>query len=586
MNRPPLRDLFILACVLGVGSGAAEVAIRAEPRLGMSTGEVLTWSAVSVGLGVIYLLIAAAVAWAIGWRARGWLLSAAIVVHAALYYRFELFLNEFLYDPKVWGGLLIISVVSLVIGLLCDAGLKRLTRPIRVGSAAIGLLSIAVAGIRAVPPSGAAQERPNVVVITMDTTRPDQLSPYGSDNPTPALDRIASAGVVFEQAISTAPLTEPSHLAILTGIPPYISGIVSNGTAMGDRPALLSRVLQAEGYTTAGFVSGFPLHGKYGWTQGFDVYDDDFGSLRGLHRLSIMKLIDQIVLPAHTLRERRGDSAVSRAQSWVEAHHDEAFFLWVHLFDPHAPYESPDHDFSPPTDGEPLTLPQYWPPPHRAITSTEWLTEAYRAEIRYTDALIGELLDTLDAQGLTDNTIVVLTADHGESLTEHDYLFDHGDFLYDASLKVPLIVAAPGNTAGHRIGCQVSSLDVTPTVLGLLGISDGIERFGVDRGRELSGGDCDEEAVISTTIGGRFMENPPVDNSLRARGHKLIEKGQGGTECYNILSDPNEAAELGGACISGLSESLSTALQEGGPAASPEMNQETQNMLESLGYIE
>ncbi len=586
MNRPPLRDLLILACALGVGCGAAEVAIRAEPRLGMSTGEVLTWSAVSIGLGVIYLLIAAVVAWVIGWRARGWLLAAAVVVHAALYYRFELFLNEFLYDPRVWGGLLGIALVSLAVGLLCDGLLRTLSRPILLGSLAAGLLGVAIAGVRAVPPSGSALQRPNVVLITMDTTRSDQLSPYGSDNLTPALDRIASAGVVFEQAISTAPLTEPSHLAILTGIPPYISGIVSNGTVMGDRPALLSRALQAEGYTTAGFVSGFPLHGKYGWTQGFDVYDDDFGSLRGLHRLSIMKLIDQIVLPAHTLRERRGDSAVSRARSWVQAHHDESFFLWVHLFDPHAPYEAPGHPFDPPTDGAALSLPQYWPPPHRAITSTAWLTEAYRAEIRYTDDLIGQLLDTLEAQGVLESTIIVLTADHGESLTEHDYLFDHGDYLYDASLKVPLIIAAPGSAAGHRVGCQVSSLDVTPTVLGLLSISDGIQRYGVDRGRELAGGDCDEEAVISTTIGGRFMENPPVDRSLRARGHKLIEKGQGGTECYNILSDPGEETELGEGCLPGMSESLHSALDAGGPVASPEMSNDSLEALRALGYIE
>ena len=151
---------------------------------------------------------------------------------------------------------------------------------------------------------------------------------------------------------------------------------------------------------------------------------------------------------------------------------------------------------------------------------------------------------------------------------------------------MPLIIAAPGNTTGHRVGCQVSSLDVTPTVLGQLGITDGQTRYGVDRSGELTGGDCDEEAVIATTIGGRFMENPPVDNALRARGHKFIEKGQGGTECYNVLSDPNEETELGGTCLAGMSDTLRGALEQGGPVASPEMSSDDMEALRALGYIE
>ena len=164
--------------------------------------------------------------------------------------------------------------------------------------------------------------------------------------------------------------------------------------------------------------------------------------------------------------------AVTRALAWLDDHRDEQSFLWVHLFDPHAPYEAPGHAFDPPTDGPALELPGYWPPPHRAVTSTAWLERAYEAELAYVDAQVGRLVDEIEAMGLLDETVIVLTADHGESLTEHDYLFDHGDYLYDASLRVPLIIRYPPVAkAGHVADCQVSTLDLPQTLLSLLSFS-------------------------------------------------------------------------------------------------------------------
>ena len=586
MARVALRDLLTLGLCMGVGTGAAEVALRAAPRLGMSTGDVLAWLATSVVLFAAWLAASAVVAWGVGRFSRGLILSAAVVVQAALYYRFELFLNEFLYDPKVWGGLLAITVGSLLLGLATDGLLARTQKAVQRAFLAVAVVSSVVAVVRAQPVSGTAGEQPNILLITLDTTRPDQLSAYGADNDTPAIGRLAAEGVVFEEAIAAAPLTEPSHLAILTGIPPYISGVVSNGTPIGDRPALLPRLLQDSGYITAGFVSGFPLHSKYGWTQGFDVYDDDFGRFRGLHALSLVKAWDQIFLPAHTLRERRGDIATGRALSWLSEHHDEQFFLWLHLFDPHAPYEAPGHPFDPPTDGASLELPMYWPPPHKAITSTDWLEQAYQAEIRYADALVGEVLSALEAQGQLDNTIVVLTADHGESLTEHSYLFDHGDHLYDASLKVPFIVRHPDSArAGHRVGCQVSNVDVTPTLIGLLGLEDETKRYGADLRAALGGGDCAETTVVSTTVGGRFMETPPIDNAIRAAAHKFIQKGAGEELCFDLAADPGEEQSLGD-CPADVRALLETALELRGDVASPTMDPDTLDALRALGYID
>jgi arylsulfatase A-like enzyme len=572
---------------MGVGVGAAEVALRAQPRLGMSTGDIAAWLLISVVLFASWLIMASGVAWVIGRRCRGLVFSAALVVEVALYYRFELVLNDFLHEPHVWGGLLGIVLGSLLTGLAVDGLLRRFERPLRAGLLAVAALSAVVALVRGQPVDGSPRgDAPNILVITLDTTRPDQLAAYGADNVTPTISRLAAEGVVFEQAISTAPLTEPSHLAILTGIPPYISGVVSNGTALGERPALLSHLLRDNSYITAGFVSGFSLHSKYGWTQGFDMYDDDFGRFRGLHALSLVKMWDQIVLPAHALRERRGDIATGRAVSWLDAHHDERFFMWLHLFDPHAPYEAPAHPFDPPTDGEPLSLPQYWPPPHRAITSASWLEEAYRAEIRYVDALLGELIQAMEGHGVLDDTIIVLTADHGESLTEHDYLFDHGDYLYDASLQVPLIVRFPARAqAGLRVPCQVSNLDVTPTLISLLGIHDDHRRYGQDLSAVLAGSDCQAGAVIATTMGGRFMETPPIDHAIRADAHKFIEKGGGEEQCFDLRTDPGEEEHIG-ACPAPVQEMLQSALELRGDISSPELDPESEEMLRALGYIE
>jgi arylsulfatase A-like enzyme len=560
----------------------------------MSAGERLRWIAAAVGLGVAFGVGAAVVAWGIGRRAHGLVLAAFLALHVGLLYRFEVVLNEFVRDPRVWGGLLGIAVVSLGLGLLVDPLLRR-TRPVVIGLVGVGLLGAGVGFVEGTPPAARQlSPRKSVLVVTLDTLRPDAIGAYATDlvgggkNLTPVMDRLAAEGVLYEQAVATAPLTEPSHLAILTGVPPHRTGVVSNGTELGDRPELLQRVLHGQGWNTAGFVSGFPLHGKYGWRQGMDVYDDDFGRFRGLHRLSIVQAVDQLVLPGNTLRERRGDLAVDRALTWLDSVDGAPFFLWLHLFDAHAPYESPDHSFDPPRDGSALALPAYWPPPHRSITSEAWLTRAYQAEVSYVDAQVGRVIDRLRAQGRLDDTIIVLTADHGESLTEHGYLFDHGDDLYDPSLLVPLIVRAPGQAqAGLRLRCQVGNLDVAPTVLGMLGLEAGGERVGTDRTAELAGGGCREEWVMATTVAGRFMEDPPLDHALRGAGHKLIEKGEdGATSCFDLGADPGELQDLGAACPPELVPLMS--LERRGAVKSAATAEDVGSMeaLRALGYVE
>jgi len=597
-----MRETLRAALAFGVASGCLEVALRAESRLGLSAVELATWLGLSVLAGLAVALPAGVVAGLVGrlvrGRSVGLMTSALLALHAGLWYRFEVVLNEFVRSPKVWGGMLAIAFGSLVLGLALDKALRKAVPP-AWGLAVLASLAAFAMG-RA--PGPLESSGPNVLLVTLDTTRPDRLGPYGGPAKTPTLDRLAREGVVFEQAIAPAPLTEPSHLSIFTGMYVHGTGVVSNGTDFAaSNPALLPDMLQArfqeKGYRTGGFVSGFPLHGKWGWLNAFDVYDDDFGDIPGLHRLSLVRLWEQIFLPGNTLRERYGEFTTARTLSFLKPQADGSWFAWMHLFDPHAPYEVSDEELAAaPRDGAPLKLPEYLPPPYRTITDVDWIIDTYDREISKVDRLVGEVIDTLEARGVLDNTIVIITADHGESLTEHDYFFEHGDYLYDASLRIPLIVRYPGGaTAGERVPCQVSSVDILPTLVEMVSLR---ETEGV-QGRSLAamltdGEGCTDGPVVSATVAGRYMENPPVDRSLRNPGSKLIVHQEGRAEetvaFFDLKADPGETEEIADEREADVevSRMLLSSLLEGNSVdvASPESDADTMQMLEQLGYIE
>jgi arylsulfatase A-like enzyme len=392
-----------------------------------------------------------------------------------------------------------------------------------------GSLVLGLACARTEPPD---DPRPNVVLVTIDTLRADRVALM------PTLERLGREGTVFDQAVSVSPITEASHLAMFTGIPPHLSGVVANGTPIGDRPALVWRVLRDRGYRTAGFVSGYPLRAGLGWGQGMDLYDDDFG--RGG-------------------RERRGDRTVDRALEWLEEA-PEPFFLWVHLYDPHGPYEAPGRPTDPPTDGAPLPLPEYWPARDRAITSPAWIASAYDAEVRFADEQLGRLTAGLPL----DRTILSVVADHGENLDEHEAIFDHGDDLFDASLRVPWILRGPGVAAGSRVACQVSTLDVGATLLGLT--SD-----------TWSAPEC--APVVATTVGERFVEHPAMLHALRVPGRKVVVGAT--AKCFDLETDPGETVPLAEGCSS-LEAALATML--GGSA--PAIEAKVDPTLRALGYVE
>jgi arylsulfatase A-like enzyme len=419
-------------------------------------------------------------------------------------------------------------------------------------------------------------------VVSLDTTRADAVAGL------PVWSRLAREGTSFSQAIAAAPITEPSHLALFTGIAPFRSGIVSNGTVLGDRP-LVWKDLQAAGWLTAGFVSGFPLHSRYGWAQGMSVYDDDFGAWPGAESLTLVKGWNQVAVKEHALRERDAGRVLTRAERWLRAHREETFFAFVHFYDAHGPYVSGENGAlgPPPTDGAPLALPPYWPAAHRRITSTDWLRRAYEGEVRTVDTAVGRLLDALGDR--LDDTVVIVTADHGESLTEHGYLFDHGDDLYDPSLRVPLVVRWPGKVrAGAVVDCQVGGVDVAPTLRELVGLGEGpAGSDGVSRAAELRGEPCRDTPVVASTTAGRFVEKPPVDHALRGQGFKLIDHEAGVDEAFDLTADPGELAPLApSAELDEQRAAFARVLQTGASPASPDLDAETRRALEQLGYVD
>ncbi|MDA0835772.1 MAG: sulfatase-like hydrolase/transferase [Planctomycetota bacterium] len=272
--------------------------------------------------------------------------------------------------------------------------------------------------------------RRNVLLITLDTTRADRLGCYGHEGAlTPVIDRLAQKGVVFERAYAPVPLTLPSHASMLTGLYPPEHGLHNNGQGAlpGELPTLATE-LQSRGYETGAFVAAVVLDHSFGLNRGFTTYDDDLSHVPEM--------------PHSHHRYRSGETVVDSALSWLKRHSSKPFFCWVHLFDPHYPYLTHENRFF-----------------------DQFADRPYDAEIAYVDQEVGRLLAYLEKAGLDGETIVVVVGDHGESLEEHSER-THGMTVYDATLRVPLIVSAPGiSQPGHRVPQAVSLVDLSPTLL-------------------------------------------------------------------------------------------------------------------------
>ncbi len=389
----------------------------------------------------------------------------------------------------------------------------------------------------------------SVLLVTVDTVRADKLGCYGGPVATPAFDRLAREGLRFDRAVSAVPLTLPSHTTILTGLLPPHHGVRLNGAGRlpDDVPTLATR-LSAAGYATGAFLGAFVLDHRFGLARGFASYDDeiDRGEAHGTDALEA---------------ERPGAVVVDRALAWLAAQpKDKPFFLWVHLYDAHAPYTPPE--------------------PFRARYANP-----YDGEIAGVDAQLGRLLDALDARGAAARTIVTVLGDHGESLGEHGE-DTHGLLLYESTLRVPWLVRAPGAlAAGRVVSAPVSLADVTPTVLALLGVPGGERALD---GRDASAPPREDEARTARRIYSE-TEYPRTYGwagiaALREGTRKYIRAPR--PELYDLDRDPRELHDLvaGGRALPEFEDALA-ALQRNASTVESTVDAETRARLGSLGYV-
>jgi len=337
----------------------------------------------------------------------------------------------------------------------------------------------------------------NVVFITVDTLRADHVGTYGYESAhTPHIDALAESGVVFEQAISPVPVTLPAHASLFTGLFPPTHGVRDNTYfRLDDDASTLAELLKAEGYQTAAFVGAFVLDHSFGLDQGFDVYDDDMDGVK----------TNDTDAPG-SFAERRGETVRRAFSVWLDgALSDEPFFAWLHFFDPHLPYRG-----------------------------------SYDDEIAYADEQIGAVIAKLSEHELLDDTLIVLTSDHGESLGEHGEK-SHGFFVYDQTLHVPLILASRRSLpAGRRIASQVRTVDVLPTVLATLAlpIPESLQgRNLLPQLDEQTDAAAYAECYVSQL---NFGWAPLV--ALRRDGYKYIDAPK--PELYDLTNDPAETRNL------------------------------------------
>ena len=442
--------------------------------------------------------------------------------------------------------------------------------------------------------AGAATDRPPVILITIDTLRADRLSIYGSDRvKTPHMDRLAAEGVRFANASSTVPFTLPAHSSIMTGLYPPSHGVRENvGYVLGaDRVTLAERFRDA-GYRTGGFVSAFVLDARWGIGRGFDTYVDDFDldSMAGANLGSVQREGPETI--AHALEwldgmvssdtgspgapasspasaSRHGGTVAGDAGGAGDAGEPPPFFLWLHLFDPHDPYEPPE--------------------PFR----TEYEGRPYDGEVAYTDSLIGDFRVELEQRGLFDEAVVVLTADHGEGLGDHGESY-HGFFVYDSTVHVPLIVRWPGGVEGGRVVTDaVSHVDIAPSLGELLDLPG----TGAEQGRSLL---PSMQGLAEPDPGrGVYAESfyaldhygwAPL-RSLRTADYKYIETPD--PELYALLEDPGEltnillerrdvSRELRSAALELAAELDRTAPEA---TAEPDLDEDALAQLRALGYL-
>jgi arylsulfatase A-like enzyme/Tfp pilus assembly protein PilF len=410
----------------------------------------------------------------------------------------------------------------------------------------------------------------NILLITVDTLRADHLGCYGYTGVAPpTIDALAREGVLFERAFAQVPLTWPSHVAILTGTYPFANGVQDfTGQPLAADYRTLAESLKAHGYATGAVVSSFVLDRSWGLDRGFDFHYDAFSGLDFLHK--DLGLVD-----------RKAEESVAQALGWLETHSHQPFFFWLHLFDPHSPYDPPE--------------------PFRS----RYRQRPYDGEVAYVDSQLARLVNWLRSQPkrLYENTLIVFLSDHGESLGEHGEQ-EHGFFVYNATLRVPLILKpaassklplgpGPSGAGRGRVSAPVETIAVAPAILELVGIEDPIQKQ--FQGTSLLRSVGEKKAEEAETAYGEtyypfssFGWSPL--HSLETSRYHYIEAPV--PELYDLEADPGEKSNLAAQNppeLAKLESQLKSLLTRYQPRRAKQTghgpSEQTAEKLRSLGYV-
>jgi arylsulfatase A-like enzyme len=441
----------------------------------------------------------------------------------------------------------------------------------------------------------------NLVILSIDTLRPDHLGCYGYHrNTSPNLDLLARRSAVFDQAVTVHVTTAPAHGSILTGRYPGGHGILRNGMRLTEGVPTLADHLGDRGWATGGFVSGWTLQRHTGLDRGFSIYDDRLGE------------------PRYGAGARRaGIATTGAALAWLEnrIRADERFFLFLHVFEPHWPYEPPAEDalqFLPgqselTTLGKPLNLARLLELNRLSEPEQAEFTARYDGEILVADRLLGHLLGLLETMDAVGNTVLIVLSDHGETLFEREWTMDHGARPYEEQVRVPLILHIPGDrSAGRRVPDQVSLIDITPTVLDILGIEppEGVQ------GRSLlplARGEAADPSPRPAFITARTepqrlprvtepLAKGALARAIRLPGIKLVEypttERRWHPELYSLVDDPGETEDLVDAMFD-TAASLHRELERWQTTSgidpftpAPQLEPDVEAALRVLGYID
>jgi arylsulfatase A-like enzyme len=345
--------------------------------------------------------------------------------------------------------------------------------------------------------------RPNVFLITIDTLRADHVHCYGyGPIKTPSLDKLAKEGIRFTQAFTPSPITNASHTSILTGLVPSSHGVSDFGVPLAGSHATLAGELKKQGYATAAFIGAVILDSKRlapGLDRGFQFYDNFPEHAEGKSRWGRI--------------ERRGMDVAQRAERWLNAQRSGPYLVWMHLYDPHDPYEPP------------------------APFSEEYKGRLYDGEVAYADSVLGHFVDFLKQKNLYNNSVIVIVGDHGEGLGEHKE-DTHGIFLYDSTTHVPLILKLPkGREAGKEVGAQVRTTDIMPTILDVLKLVVPEKSDGASLAPLLAGSETNSRIALAETEYPLRFGWAPL-RSIRSDGWKFIEAPM--PELYDLKDDAGE----------------------------------------------